>query len=215
MTTALVLIVTAVCAYFLGNANGAILVSKLFFHEDIREKGSGNAGLTNYYRIYGAKFVGVMMAVDVLKTVAAILLGQFVFGHYLLKPELGQYWAAAFVVLGHSFPCLFSFRGGKGILCSGTMLIMLDWRIALVGFGLFILSLALTRYVSLGSILAAASFPFTTYWVYHANADFAWIMLIAVALAAFVIWAHRSNIGRLVRGRENKFKFRIEGEKQK
>ena len=208
MTTAFVLIVTAVCAYLLGCANGSILVSKLFFHEDIREKGSGNAGLTNFYRTYGVKCVGVMMAIDVLKTVIAILLGQFLFGRFLMKPDLGQYWAAAFVVLGHTFPCMFSFRGGKGILCSGTMLVMLDWRIALVGFGLFILALALTRFVSLGSILAAASFPFTTIWVYHAAADFPWIMAIAVALAAFVIWAHRSNIVRLVKGTENKFRFR-------
>lgn len=213
MTTALVLIVTAVCAYLLGCANGSILVSKLFFHEDIREKGSGNAGLTNFYRTYGVKCVGFMLGIDVLKTVLAILLGQFLFGRFLLKPDLGQYWAAAFVVLGHTFPCMFSFRGGKGILCSGTMLVMLDWRIALVGFGLFILALALTRFVSLGSILAAFSFPFTTIWVYHASADFPWMMTIAVVLAAFVIWAHRSNIVRLAKGTENKFRFRSKKEK--
>lgn len=213
MTTALILLLTALAAYFLGCANGSILVSKLVFHEDIREKGSGNAGLTNYYRTYGAKFVGVMLAIDVLKTVLAILLGQFVFAHYFQKPELGQYWCSLFAVLGHCLPCLFSFKGGKGILCSGTMLIMLDWRIALVGFGLFILAVVLTRFVSLGSILAAASFPFTTYWVYHSNADFLYIMLIAVFLAAYVIFAHRANIKRLLTGKENKFQFRSKKEK--
>ncbi len=208
MTTAFVLTATALVAYLLGCCNGAILVSKRFFHEDIRQKGSGNAGLTNFYRIYGAKSIGAMLAVDILKTAFAIMLGWFLFSRYLRKPELGQYWAALFVVLGHCFPCFFSFRGGKGILCSGTMLIMLDWRIAVVGFGLFILALVLTRYVSLGSILAAASFPFTTYWVYRDNPEFLWLMLIAVFLAAFVIFAHRSNIRKLVTGTENQFHFR-------
>lgn len=213
MNIAQILVITALAAYFLGCANGSILVSRLFFHEDIRQKGSGNAGLTNFYRTYGVKCVGFMLAVDILKTVIAILLGRWLFAHYLQRPELGQYWAAMFVVIGHCLPCLFSFRGGKGILCSGTMLILLDWRIALVGFGLFIAALVLTRYVSLGSILAAVSFPFTTWWVYHGNADFTSLMTIAVFLAAFVIWAHRSNVKRLLTGTENKFRFRSEKEK--
>ena len=212
MTVALILVITAISAYLLGCCNGAILVSKRLFHEDIRDKGSGNAGLTNFYRIYGARSIGAMLAVDVLKTALAIVLGWFLFSRYLQKPELGQYWAALFVVLGHCFPCFFAFKGGKGILCSGTMLIMLDWRIAVVGFGLFILTLVLTRYVSLGSILAAASFPFTTYWVYHGNPDFLWLILIAVFMASFVIFAHRSNIRKLVTGTENQFRFRKSGE---
>lgn len=207
MTTALILIITALAAYFLGCFNGSILVSKFVFHEDIREKGSGNAGLTNFFRTYGVKCVGVMLAIDILKTVLAILLGKFVFGHFLQRPELGEYWASFFVVMGHCFPCMFSFRGGKGVLCSGTMLVMLDWRIALVGLGLFALTVLLTGYVSLGSVLAAFSLPFTTFWVYHGSADFPWIMTIGTVLAAFVIWAHRANIKRLVTGKENKLRF--------
>lgn len=214
MTTAFVLIITAVAAYFLGCLNGSILVSKLFFHEDIREKGSGNAGLTNFFRTYGAKCVGVMLAIDILKTVVAILLGKYAFVHFLQRPELGQYWASLFVILGHCFPCMFSFRGGKGVLCSGTMLVMLNWRIAVVGFGLFLLSVLLTRYVSLGSILAAVSFPFTTFWVFHNSADFTWIMAVGIFLTVFVIWSHRSNIRRLLTGKENKFSFHRKKESQ-
>ena len=214
MTTALVLVITAAAAYFLGCFNGSILVSKLFFHEDIREKGSGNAGLTNFFRIYGGKCVGIMLVIDISKTVLAILLGKAVFAYFLQRPELGQYWTSLFVILGHCFPCMFSFRGGKGVLCSGTMLIMLDWRIAVVGFGLFVLSVLLTRYVSLGSVLAAVSFPFTTFWVFHKSPDFPWIMAIGVFLAAFVIWAHRANIRRLLTGKENKFSFHRKKESQ-
>lgn len=207
MTTALIFFVTALVAYLLGCCNGAILVSNFFFHEDIRQKGSGNAGLTNFYRTYGPKSIGVMLCIDVLKTVLAVSLGWFLFSRYLQRPELGQYWGALFVVLGHCLPCFFSFKGGKGILCSGTMLILLDWRIALVGFGLFILAVILTRYVSLGSVLAAFSFPFTTFWVYRTHTDFVWIMLIAVFLAAFVIFAHRSNLRKLIAGEERKFRI--------
>ena len=204
----------AVIAYALGCFNGAILVSKTIFHEDIRQKGSGNAGLTNYYRTYGAKFVGVMMLIDIAKTVAAIFFGKFLFSHFLQMPQLGQYWAALFVVIGHCFPCVYQFRGGKGILCSGTMLCILDWRIALVGLGLFLVALLLTRYVSLGSVLAASSFPFTTWWVFRDDPQFVWIMAIAVFLAAFVIWAHRANILRLIKGTENKFRIH-NGKEQK
>lgn len=213
MNTALVLILSALISYFFGCANGSILVSKIFFHEDIRKKGSGNAGLTNFYRTYGVKCVGFMLAIDILKTVLAMTLGGYLFSRFLGKYELGQYWSALFVVLGHCLPCMFSFRGGKGILCSGTMLVLLDWRIALVGFGFFIAALVLTRYVSLGSVLAALSFPFTTWWVYSANTDFMWLMLIAVFLASFVIWSHRSNLVRLLTGKENKFFLHSKKEK--
>ena len=210
-----IFLLAAVAAYALGCFNGAILVSKTFFHEDIRQKGSGNAGLTNFYRTYGVKCVGIMMLIDIAKTVIAMFLGKFLFNHFLQMPQLGQYWSAMFVVLGHCFPCVFQFKGGKGILCSGTMLCILDWRIAVVGLGLFVVTLLLTKYVSLGSILAAASFPFTTWWVFHENPQFLWIMIIAAILAAFVIWAHRSNIVRLVKGTENKFKLRPGKEQEK
>lgn len=207
MTVVLVLLLSAVTAYLLGCTNGAILVSRVFFHEDVRKKGSGNAGLTNFYRVYGAKCVGLMISVDVLKTVLSVLLGSYLFGKFLANPVLGKYWAGVFVVLGHSYPCMFSFRGGKGILCSGTLLILLHWQIALIGFALFFAALLLTKYVSLGSVLAAVSFPFTTYFVYRGQTDFPWIMAISVLLAASVLWSHRGNIGRLLKGTENKFRF--------
>lgn len=202
---------TAVAAYLLGCVNGAILTSRIFFHDDIRRYGSGNAGLTNFYRSFGAKYAICVIAADMLKAVAAVLIGKFVFSALFEQPLLGKYFAAIFCVIGHIFPAFYGFRGGKGILCSGTLLLCLDWRITLVGWGLFLLLWLTTRYVSLGSVSAAVSFPVSTYFVYGGNAT---LTFFALATALLVIWAHRENISRLLRGEERKFHFHLEPPKE-
>ncbi len=207
MTTAIVLLVSAAAAYFLGCLNGAILISRAIFHEDIRQKGSGNAGLTNFYRIYGVKGVLAVIAIDMLKAAASVLIGRFLFDAFLQQPVLGSYWGGLWVILGHSYPCTFRFKGGKGILCAGMMLILLDWRIAVVGFGAFFAGATLSGYISLGSILAIISFPFTTWWAFHGEEMFPWILAIGLAAAASTFWSHRSNVIRLLKGKENKFHF--------
>ena len=113
-----------------------------------------------------------------------------------------------FCIIGHIFPAFYSFKGGKGILCSGTLLLLLDWRIAAVGWGLFLVLWLTTRYVSLGSICAALSFPITTAIFYWGS----WIVLaLSVVIAALVIWAHRANVGRLLHGTESKFQWHKKG----
>ena len=189
----------ALAGYLLGCANGAILTSKLFYRDDVRKHGSGNAGLTNFYRAYGAKLVLLVIAVDMLKAVAAVELGGA-----LLGGALGKYYMGFFCMLGHMFPAPYRFKGGKGILSSGTLLLCLDWRVALAGWGAFVVLVLLTRYVSLGSVAAAASLPVSTYFVYRGAADFPWIMPLGTLIGGMVIWAHRANIARLVHGTENK-----------
>lgn len=213
MKIALVLIISAVVAYFFGCINGAIVTSRFFFREDVREKGSGNAGLTNFYRVYGVKGVALVIAIDALKAILSILVGRFLFGTFLDLPIVGAYWAGLWVILGHSYPCVFKFRGGKGILCAGAMLIMLDWRIAVVGFGAFFLGAVLSGYVSLGSILAIISFPLTTWWVYHGEPFFGCVFVLGLLAAASTFFSHRSNIKRLLTGKENKFRFHKKEEK--
>ena len=206
MTVLLILLaVFAVFGYLFGCVNGAILVSKTIFHEDVREKGSGNAGLTNFYRVYGVKGVLFVVAIDVLKTVVVVLAARYAFAHFGKNIALGMYWTGFFAILGHCFPCMFRFHGGKGILSAGTLLILLDWRIALVGFGLFFAGAILSGYISLGSILAIISFPLTTLWVYHGHPDFWFIMLLALLASAVTFWSHRGNVKRLISGKENKF----------
>jgi len=202
-------ILLAIAGYLLGCANGAILTSKIFYHDDVRKHGSGNAGLTNFYRTYGAKLVLCVIAIDMLKAVVAVELGGAILGG-----ALGKYFMGFFCMLGHMFPAPYRFKGGKGILSSGTLLLCLDWRVALVSWGAFVVLVALTRYVSLGSVAAAALLPMTTFFVYRGMPHFPWIMLLGTLIGGMVVWAHRANIGRLAHGTESKFTFHKGAEKQ-
>ena len=193
-------VVFALLGYLLGCANGAILTSKLFYRDDVRNHGSGNAGLTNFYRSYGGKLVLCVIAIDMLKAVVAVELGGAFLGG-----ALGKYFMGFFCMLGHMFPAPYRFKGGKGILSSGTLLLCLDWRVALVSWGAFLVLVLLTRYVSLGSVAAAVLLPVSTFFVYRGAADFPWIMLFGTLIGGMVTWAHRENIGRLRSGTENKF----------
>lgn len=192
------MLIPAVVAYFCGNINGAILTSKIFLHDDVRTHGSGNAGLTNYYRNYGSRYIVPMIAVDVLKMVVAVVVACLFMG-WTIEAKL---WGGLFCVLGHMFPALYKFKGGKGILSSGTLLWLLDWRIALVAWGVFLLLAVLTRYVSLGSVACSATVPFTLLIFYFGH----WFAIaVGTLLAAMVIWAHRANIKRLLTHTESKF----------
>ena len=112
-----------------------------------------------------------------------------------------KYWGGLFCLLGHMFPCTFHFKGGKGILSGGTIAIMIDWRIALVVWGGFLILAVLTRYVSLGSCWAGASFPFITWFVYRSVP----VTVLAVIIGGLILYMHRGNIHRLLTGTENKF----------
>lgn len=201
-------ILTAVCAYLLGSLSFAIIVCRLTLGRDIRAYGSGNAGLTNAYRTMGAAKTGLVLLGDTAKAAAALAIGGA-----LLGPG-GKLLAGAFVIIGHVYPVFFGFRGGKGVLVGATTLLMFDWRIFLVAFVLFVLAVAVTRWVSLGSILGAISFPITMHLFYR-NWSYT---LVAALLGGAVVYMHRSNIRRILAGQENRFSFRskpqIEGKKK-
>lgn len=188
---------TALGSYLLGCFNGAVIVSKYILKDDVRNHGSGNAGLTNFHRTFGGGLTLVVILCDVLKAVLAVQLTSMVFGGAVAA----KYWGALFCLLGHMFPCMFHFKGGKGILSGGTIAIMIDWRIALVVWGGFLLLAILTRYVSLGSLWAGASFPFVSWYCYPEPR----IVVLAFLLGGLVVWQHRANIKRLLAGNENKF----------
>ena len=199
----------AFVAYFCGCFNGAVIVSKYILHDDVRNHGSGNAGLTNFHRTFGGKLTLVVILCDVLKAVIAIwfsmmIAGTMVVGDGTIGIALAKYWAGLFCLLGHVFPCMFGFKGGKGILSGGTIAIMIDWRIALVVWGGFLILVALTRYVSLGSVWAGASFPFATWFVFGNPV----ITVFGFLLSGLVVYMHRTNIKRLLSGTENKLSFK-------
>ena len=201
--TLLLMLISAVVAYFLGCFNGAVIVSKYILRDDVRTHGSGNAGLTNFYRTFGGPLTLVVILTDVLKAVVAVLIGMAIF-RVIGTSDLGttgKYWAGLFCLLGHMFPCMFHFKGGKGILSGGTIALMLDWRIALVVWGGFLILAVLTKWVSLGSIWAGASFPFATWFVYH---DL-FLLLLAIIIGGLIVWKHRGNLKRILNGTESKF----------
>ena len=208
------LLVLAAVAYFCGCFNGAVIVSKYILRDDVRTHGSGNAGLTNFHRTFGGPLTAVVILCDVLKAVVALLVSKYLFSAGLVIftsstdtsafwLPFAKYWAGLFCLLGHMFPCMFHFKGGKGILSGGTIAIMIDWRIALVVWGGFLILTALTRYVSLGSLWAGASFPFISWYCYPDSV----IVILAFACGGLVVWQHRANIKRLLSGTENKFSF--------
>lgn len=198
------MLISAVVAYLLGCFNGAVIVSKYILRDDVRNHGSGNAGLTNFHRTFGGGLTFVVILCDALKAVAALMLGVLIFNSLtgsFFSPVYAKYWAAVFCLLGHMFPCMFRFKGGKGILSGGTVALMIDWRVALVVWGGFLLLVILTRYVSLGSVWAGASFPFISWFVYGDRIVF----VLALILGGLVVWQHRANIKRLLNGTESKF----------
>ena len=205
---ALVLLVS----YLLGCFNGAVVISHFIIKDDVRSHGSGNAGLTNFYRTYGAKYALGVIALDMGKTVVAGLIGGYLF--YFLRQDwtLGLLLAGVGCELGHMFPVFFGFKGGKGILSGGTLVWLLDWRIALIAWGLFAALWLMTRYVSLGSVSAAVSMPVST-WFFCGHSVL--YTVLAVVIAALVVWCHRENIRRLLRGQERRFCWHTGPEQEK
>lgn len=190
--------VIAISAYLLGSLSFAIIVCKMTLHKDIRDYGSGNAGLTNAYRTMGASKTLLVLLGDIAKGAAAVAIGA------LLGGPLGKLIAGVFVILGHMFPVYFGFRGGKGVLVGAVMLALFDWRIFLAALALFLIAVVFTRWISLGSVLGAASFPITMFIFYRDPV----MVGIAFGMAVAVIIMHRANIGRMLRGEENKFSFK-------
>ena len=201
-----IFLAVAVAAYFCGCFNGAVIVSKYILRDDVRKHGSGNAGLTNFYRTFGGPLTLVVILADVLKAIVAVWIGTAVIGMVTggwMGPVLGKYWAGTFCLIGHMFPCMFQFKGGKGILSGGTIAIMIDWRVALVVWGGFLVLAIVTKWVSLGSCWAGLSFPFVSWFVYQ---DLI-ILLLAIVCGGLILWKHRGNIKRILKGEESKFSF--------
>lgn len=184
--------------YILGCLNGAIVISRIFKHEDIREKGSGNAGLTNFVRNYGGVVAVLVFVIDMGKVFLAGWLATLLCPE---KVELAKMVAGVSAMIGHMFPIFFRFRGGKGILSGGALALMMDWRVFVIGFSVFVLIFIFTHYVSLGSILAAVTFVIV-FWVIYWGQPL--IYGTGTVIAVLAIYMHRGNIDRLIHGVERK-----------
>ena len=204
------ILVTVLVGYFLGNHNGSVVTSRLVANDDVRSHGSGNAGLTNFIRNYGVGSALYVIAIDGGKAVLACLAGDMLLSAYGLGFE-GRVLGGAAAMLGHVFPVLLGFKGGKGIFSGLLIALMMDWRIAVLILGVFILVYVLTQYVSLSSILAAAAFG-AGFVVFHY--DNLVVMISGLFMAALAIFMHRSNIARLVKGQESKTNLFGKGKKK-
>lgn len=199
MSLELRLIACILMGYVLGSLNGALVISRLFMHDDVREKGSGNAGLTNFLRSYGGWITVLVIVIDLGKMVGACLLAKVILPEY---PEFIKMLTGVCVQIGHILPVFFRFKGGKGILCSAALAAVMDWRIFAIIMAVFILMFVLTRYVSLGSILASVAYAICFMIFFHQ--EHIWVGVMGIAMAVIAIYMHRGNIRRLLKGEERK-----------
>ena len=202
MSVVFTVALTLLVSYLLGCFNGSVMTSHFIIRDDVRQHGSGNAGLTNFYRTYGARYALCVIICDMGKTVLACLIGGYLMHWVVGDWTLGLLIAGIGCELGHMFPVFFGLRGGKGILSGGVLVLLLDWRVALIAWGLFAALWLLTRYVSLGSVCAAVSMPISTFFFCGQSILYT---VLAVLTAALVVWCHRDNIRRLLKGQERKF----------
>ncbi len=185
--------------YLLGSINTAIILSKKIYKQDIRSFGSGNAGMTNMHRTYGMKAALLTLAGDCLKQIVSIFFASFLYGRE------GAYLAGLFCMLGHIAPVYYKFKGGKGVLTAATMILFLNPVVFAVIFVIFVATVAVSRFISLGSILSAFAYPGILYMYMSHNKDIeAFPMIASVIISFIVIFMHRSNIARLANGKENK-----------
>lgn len=206
-------IVVAILAYLLGSISFSVIISKKMAGFDVREKGSGNAGSTNVLRTVGKKAAIITLICDILKGVVAILIallaGRIIQG---LDNALLVQIAGVFVILGHTFPVFFRFKGGKGIATSLGILLMINWQIGLICLVFALILMILTRRVSIGSIAAAILFPVLVLFInqnYIVAESTNWSYLIfSIIVAIFVIFNHRSNIKRILNGTESKISLK-------
>lgn len=203
MKITLLLLLIAIVSYLLGSINGAIITSRLVYRRDIRTLGSGNAGLTNFHRIFGTKGLIMVLGIDVLKGIFASLLGGLLLG-LTGNADVGKVFGTFCMILGHIYPVFYDFKGGKGVLSGISAAFIIDWQSALFCIVVFAAVVYFTRYVSLGSILGAASFPLALLVMDYVPLG----RTLGLFCALIIIIHHFPNIVRLIEGRESKLNLK-------
>ena len=199
--------------YLLGSINTALIVSKVFFHDDVREHGSGNAGTTNILRTYGKKPAIITFAGDALKGVLSVVVACVIFGHPITEYNYfhlitAVYMAAFFCIFGHIFPIFSHFRGGKGFATLAGVILALNPFLFLVLLCMYAAMVILSHFISLSSVVAALFYPLMLSVVTKITSlhpPFGTDMLFAIAMGVLITWAHRSNLRHIFDGNERKF----------
>ena len=191
-------LLTILAGYLLGSISSAIIYIRKKYHVDVREEGSGNAGATNVARTHGLKAGLITLGFDMVKTALSALAGYWLLG------GTGVAVGCAAALTGHCWPVYFNFRGGKGVSVAACIAMLLDWRFFLILLVLFFATFFLARRVSVCSITAAAAYPWL-YLLLHPGVSPAFLLCLYVMV--LVIFLHRGNIKRLIRGEEPEFRF--------
>ena len=209
-------VITIVSSYLLGSINSAIIISRGLYHDDVRKHGSGNPGLTNMLRTYGKGAAGLTLLGDVLKTVISIFISAIFFGfNYVGGISTGDgmcYIAGLFAVIGHISPIFYRFKGGKGVLTTAVTALVLSPIVFLILFALFAAIVAVSKYVSLGSVTTAILYPvmlhgyFTV--IFGAGTTPGLAALASVIIAILIVWCHRGNLQRISDRTERKLSFK-------
>lgn len=189
------ILICAVASYLLGSINSGIIITKWFTGLDLRKQGSGNAGSTNAYRVLGIWPTLLVVLGDALKGVVAVVIS------WLLLGDNGRICAFMFVILGHVHPLFYNFKGGKGVLTTAAMVAVFDWRIAVILVLIFVIVVAVTRYVSLGSIIGVSLMPLFVYLFYPGKVVFT---LCTMFISLWIVILHKDNLIRLKNGTESK-----------
>ena len=193
-----IMILIAISAYLLGSLNFAIVISKWFLKNDIRQYGSKNAGATNSLRVMGAKFALLVLFGDMLKGFVAVSIGEYFFG------QTGALLAGLFVILGHVFPLYFNFKGGKGVATAAAVILAFDFRMFLILVVVFFIVLIITKFVSLSSIIASTALPICMVIFYKGS----FFLSVGLLINLFIIYLHRANIVRIINHEESKISFK-------
>ena len=210
MLITLMLALTAIIGYIMGSVNGSIIVARFLFGSDVRRQGSGNAGLTNFYRTYGITGIVGVIAIDVLKGVLGTLIGGLLLnlaapaGFEAEFTDVGRLVATFCVILGHVFPIFYDFKGGKGILTGVSCVFVVDYHAAIIALVIFAIVVVATHYVSLGSVLSTLSVPVTLL----ANGFSGICMILTIVSVALIVIKHAENISRLIHHKEPKISFK-------
>ena len=202
-------LIVAIIAYAIGSISFSVIISKKMAGFDVREKGSGNAGTTNILRNVGKRAALLTLVCDMLKGIIAIAIALVVGkANPDLNPSLLVQISALAVVVGHTFPIFFGFKGGKGVATSLGVLLFINWKIGLICLIFGVLLIALTQMVSLGSIAAAILFPVLSIFIPECYIVPGNYIIFSILIAVFIAYNHRANIQRLLSGTENKISFK-------
>lgn len=200
---------TAAVSYLVAGINPAIVLSKLVYKKDIRDFGSGNPGFTNFKRTFGGKLAGLVMFLDLFKSILLCTLSGLLFGHFCGMFHLGAAVSTCFSILGHSFPVWYGFKGGKGFLVMAASIWFMDWRAGMISLAILCALLFTTHYMSLSTVCAVLSAPISILVFGYQSI---WIPILAAACALFIAVRHHENFKRLFTGTERKFYFKSKKE---